>query len=102
MIKSTFLIEENKIKLQGRLNFQSVPDIQRQFVKLLPMRKSWVIDLAGVTFSDSAGLALLTECVRLSQRYQFTVSFAAMPLQMLAMANVTGLIHVIASGLQNG
>lgn len=91
MNDKNYLVTGNVIKLTGKLNFQSVPDIQRNFSKLLPTQSAWDIDLSGVQFSDSSGLALLAECLRLAKWHQFTVRFMHMPQQMLSMARVTGL-----------
>jgi phospholipid transport system transporter-binding protein len=98
MNENTILIEKNQIKLQGRLNFQSVPDIQKRIRKCFLSQSAWVVDLSGVSFSDSAGLALLTECIRLSKQYSIGLEFTAMPPQMLAMAKVIGLEKIILSG----
>lgn len=91
MSEKAYLITDNVIKLIGKLNFQSVPDIQRDFSRLLPTQTAWDIDLSGVQFSDSSGLALLAECLRLAKWHQFSVRFLHMPQQMLSMARVTGL-----------
>jgi len=97
-----FVREDNQIKLTGALNFTSVPNLQKQLKKLLPTEPAWIIDLAGVTFSDSSGLALLAECVRMSHKYNFSIGFQSMPEQMCAMAKVTGLQDILNLGADRG
>lgn len=95
-------VEDNIIKLTGKLNFQSVPDIQKRLVKLLPTQSVWTIDLAGITFSDSSGVALLADCVRMAQKHNFNIGFKAMPEQMSAMAKVTGIDIILGLGAKDG
>lgn len=47
------------------------------------------IDLSGVTESDSAGLALLLEWLRIARRRQQTVHFANVPDQIAALARIS-------------
>jgi len=89
------VIEDNTIKLSGKLNFQSVPDIQRQLLNQFSQKRKWIIDLAEISFSDSAGLALLADCKREAALKGFDVQFKAMPPQMLAMAKVTGIERIL-------
>jgi ABC-type transporter Mla MlaB component len=53
------------------------------------------IDLAGVTRSDSAGLALLIEWLRESERQGRTITFLNMPAQMQSIARVCGLDGIL-------
>lgn len=95
-------VKDNIIKLTGELNFRSVPDIQKRMIKLLPTQSLWTVDLAGITFSDSSGLALLADCVRMSKKYRFNIGFKSMPKQMTAMAKVTGIENILSLGEKNG
>lgn len=95
-------VQDNTVKLIGELSFRSVPDIQKRLIKLLPSQPLWTVDLAGVTFSDSSGLALLADCVRMSKKYQFNIGFKSMPKQMAAMAKVTGIEQILGLGEKDG
>jgi anti-anti-sigma regulatory factor len=53
------------------------------------------IDLAGVTRSDSAGLALLIEWLRESEQLGKTITFLNMPAQMQSIARVCGLDGIL-------
>ena len=53
------------------------------------------IDLSHVERSDSAGLALLVECLRHARQSGKTIRFFNIPAQMLAIARVSGLDEVL-------
>lgn len=49
------------------------------------------IDLAEVNKTDSAGLALMIEWIRIYQQKQIDISFKHIPEQLLALAKLSGL-----------
>jgi len=51
-----------------------------------------------VTRSDSAGLALLIEWLRESERYGKSVTFLNMPAQMQSISRLCGLDGILPSG----
>lgn len=53
------------------------------------------INLSGVTSADSAGLALLIEWVRLGRKQNCHVKFVNMPVQMLPLARLFGVDHLL-------
>ena len=54
-----------------------------------------LINLSGVTSADSAGLALLIEWTRLGRKQNFPVKFENMPAQMLPLARLFGVDHLL-------
>jgi len=81
--------------LHGPLDFASV-------VTLLAFSKSqfnWsvaiTIDLHGVTDSNSAGLALLLEWMRLAAEQQQTLHFRNLPAQLTQIAQINGLQELL-------
>ena len=77
--------------LAGDLNFFSVPGLMGEMDIASADRDRISIDLAGVTRSDSAGLALLVEWLREAERLGKTIAFLNMPAQMQSIARVCGL-----------
>jgi phospholipid transport system transporter-binding protein len=82
--------------LVGDLSFTTVPVLKdkldmRSAADLPGMR----IDLAGVTRSDSAGLALLIEWLRESERLGKNITFLNMPVQMQSIARICGLQGIL-------
>ena len=90
---SVKLLEEDKLLIMGRLNYQSVPLLCQQTKEIL--KQNMTVDLAAVEYSNSAGLALLTDWLRYARTKNFTVKFINPPAQMQAIAKVCGLLSVL-------
>jgi phospholipid transport system transporter-binding protein len=91
-------IEESKngrLEIHGDLSFVSVPELWSGSLRRLPERELLEIDLSHVKRSDSAGLALLVECLRQARLTGTTIRFFNMPAQMLAIARVSALDEVL-------
>jgi phospholipid transport system transporter-binding protein len=76
--------------VKGKLTFAS---IDKQIVKSFNFLKgidSICIDLAKVEASDSAGLALMIEWIRLSRMNRVRLRFKNIPEQLLALAKLSG------------
>jgi len=94
-------IEENghgSWKLAGDLSFSTVAPLCNALDIKSTDRPRISIDLAGVTRSDSAGLALLIEWLRESERYGKSVTFLNMPAQMQSISRLCGLDGILPSG----
>jgi len=81
--------------LVGDLSFTTVQDLRGGLDIKSADRPGISIDLAGVTRSDSAGLALLIEWLRESERLGKTITFLNMPAQMQSIARVCGLEDIL-------
>ena len=86
---------KGRLAIQGELSFASVPGVWMQWQTLDGGRSGLDIDLSDVQRSDSAGLALLVECLRYSQQTGNNIRFFNIPTQMLAIARVSGLDEVL-------
>jgi len=84
-------------KLTGDLNFSTVPALRAEPDFKATDHSRISIDLAGVTRSDSAGLALLIEWLRESERLGKSITFMNMPVQMRSIARVCGLDGILPS-----
>jgi phospholipid transport system transporter-binding protein len=84
-------------KLAGELSFSTVPALSNTLDIKSADRPRISIDLAGVTRSDSAGLALLIEWLRESERLGKSITFLNMPAQMQSIARVCGLDGILNS-----
>ncbi len=85
------------LKVAGVLDFDTV-------VELLAQGREWIetaapaqftIDLSGVEYSSSAGLALLLEWLRVAEARQKRATLAGMPADMQALVRVGGLEPVL-------
>jgi phospholipid transport system transporter-binding protein len=87
--------ENGRLEIHGDLNFDSVPVLWPSCRARISERDQLDIDLSQVVRSDSAGLALLVECLRQARQVGKTVRFFNIPAQMLAIARVSSLDQVL-------
>lgn len=82
--------------VHGAMTFDSVTDLWRQSLEIFPDEAVFQIDLAQVTHTDSAGLALLVEWLREASRKGARIEFSNLPDQMLALAGAANLEQMLA------
>lgn len=81
--------------LRGALSFDSVPALCVRASQLFAELDSVQVDLQGVTRSDSAGVALLVEWMRVAREQERVIRFLNIPHQMLAIARVSSLDDIL-------
>jgi phospholipid transport system transporter-binding protein len=86
---------DGRLEIHGDLNFASVAALWKDGHAWLPDREALDIDLSHVARSDSAGVALLVECLRHARETGKTIRFFNIPAQMLAIARVSALDDVL-------
>ena len=86
---------EGVLAIKGELDFQSVPVIWDTILKLSSVPAQLEVDLAQVKRSDSSGVALLIEWLRLADRRQQKIRFVNTPEQMRAIIRVAELDRLL-------
>jgi phospholipid transport system transporter-binding protein len=86
---------EGSLAIRGELDFHSVTDIWDAILKLSPETARLDIDLANVQRSDSSGVALLVEWLRLTRSRQQKIRFVNTPEQMRAIIRVAELDRLL-------
>lgn len=86
---------DGRVEIHGDLSFASVPLLWEQHREVFSRPGALDIDLSHVERSDSAGLALLMECLRQAAETGASVRFFNIPAQMLAIARVSSLDDVL-------
>ncbi|NJA06475.1 STAS domain-containing protein [Methylococcaceae bacterium WWC4] len=76
--------------LEGNLTFASIDKQTLKSFRFMKGIDSMCIDLSRVKATDSAGLALMIEWVRLSRMNRAQLRFENIPDQLLALANLSG------------
>jgi len=76
--------------VEGGLTFANIDKQTVKSFKFPDGMASICIDLSKVTATDSAGLALMIEWIRLSQISRIKLSFKNIPAQLLALAKLSG------------
>jgi len=85
-----------QLQLSGDLTFATVSALLEESRGVFAAASDDLrIDLAGVGRADSAGLALLIEWLREARRVGRTLEFHAVPAQMLAIAEASGLADIL-------
>lgn len=79
----------------GSLSFATVPAILRQSGTLFAQPGNVVIDLGAVERTDSAGLALLVEWLRLARSHGRSITFRNVPAQLCALAHLSDLEQLL-------
>lgn len=93
---ATLEVRDGIYLIQGELSFVTVPNFwttsQSHFVD---PPAALQIDLGAVTRTDSAGLALLVEWMRLARRQNRSITFRNVPQQLLNLARVSGVDQLL-------
>jgi phospholipid transport system transporter-binding protein len=77
-----------RLAARGELGFGTASEALRAGLALLGPGH-WVIDLAGVTSADSAGLAVLVEWLAAVNERGGTLRFEFVPAQLVAIARIS-------------
>lgn len=86
---------DNIFHVAGELTFATVNALLEQAPDLFESHDKLNIDLTNVTRSDSAGLALLIDWVRLAKNTNKEIMFYNIPAQMLAISNASGVDELL-------
>lgn len=81
--------EDGRARVIGSLHFTTVRDLLAAGAAGINGGQVSVIDLAGVTMSDSAGLALLIEWLSVAKAAGRTLSFENIPTQLQQLARLS-------------
>ncbi len=93
--------EGNLIKVQGVLNFETVPVLAKEAAKILKSMDEAKVNFSEVSDSNSAGLALILEMMRTMQNDKKRISFTDIPEQMLIVARAYGIGEELNSVLNS-
>ena len=94
-------VVENNIIISGVLNFETVPVLMKQAEPLLKNKDKVNVNLAAVTDSNSAGLALLLEMMRVMKLQNKSINFENLPEQICIVANAYGIDYELGSFLDS-
>lgn len=83
------------IKISGHLDFSNVPRLWNESLPLLAKIPEVHFDFTDVIDSNSAGLSLLLEWVKLCKSQNKKISFENIPAQVLSIARVSGVDKIL-------
>ena len=85
----------NDFLISGCLDFQTVVDLWSQSLPLMENESALHFDLAQVTSSNSAGMALMLEWVRYAYENHRAIDFKNIPAQLHSIISVSGIEKVL-------
>jgi len=89
---------DGRFKLSGRMSFDTAADILRNSEEMFTQHTSIRVDLSGVTYTDSAGLALLLEWITWANHTVREIRFEGMPKKILDIARTTEVESLLKKG----
>lgn len=87
----------NRLTLSGELDFSNVMSLLAKSTSLCLPLTDVVIDFSQLKNSNSAGLALMIEWIKLAKAHQKRITFDHVSTDLISIAKVSGLYHIIAS-----
>ena len=96
-LSSLEMITEGQFKVQGEITFDTISPLLSQSGQIFNNYKQLTFDLSAVTQTDSAGLALLIEWLRIAEQKNIKVQFINLPKQLENIAKVCGLETILTN-----
>lgn len=87
--------KDGRYLLKGELKFDNVVGLLQQGLAIIKAQEESVFDLSAVTYTNSAGLALLMAWFRTAKRLNKRLNFTALPAQLLTLIKVTDLQTIL-------
>ncbi len=91
------MLEGDRSRVVGSLHFTTVSAMCADGASAINSGRADVIDLAGVTGSDSSGLALLIEWLSIAKAAGRTLRFENIPSQLQQLARLSEVEDLVAS-----
>lgn len=92
---ASITLENERLLVTGDLNFKTVLGLWSQSLSLISQCQQLDFDLSNVMTSNSAGLALIIEWIKLAKRTGKAISFHDIPPQLISIAAVSGFGAII-------
>ncbi len=86
---------DGRLAASGELDFATAASALAEGRALIGSGQALTVDLAGITGSDSAGLAVLVEWLSVARARGATLRYAAVPGQILAIARISDLDELL-------
>ena len=83
------------VLLNGRINVDSSPDLRDQLLAILsevPLPRTVTVDLAGVSYIETSGIATLIEALRIARHHQIRFCLQGLSGSVLRLFEVTGVL----------
>jgi phospholipid transport system transporter-binding protein len=88
-------MENNRYLLTGVLSFNTISQIQDDIESMTKQGSEIILDLAGISRVDSAGIVVLLEWMKLARESGKQILFTNIPQQLLDIARVSALDGIL-------
>lgn len=88
-------LENQTLLVSGDMHVSNVMSLHAKSLPLLSQCSQWVFDFSRLKSSDSAGLALIVEWVKLARQQQKTIQLQHLTQHLQSLAKVAGLERVL-------
>ena len=89
------------VRASGRINIDSSPDLRDCLLAILsaePLPRAITVDLAGVPYIETSGIATLVEALRIGRHRQTIVCLQGLSGSVLRLFEVTGVLPLFEAG----
>ena len=88
--------EKGEFLVSGIMDFETIPDLLKQSQALFNTNGDITVDFRQVEHSNSAGLALIIEWIRLAQTKKLSFHLVNLPSQLQEIARISGIEEILA------
>jgi len=81
------------VRVSGRINVDSSPDLRDQLLAIFseePLSRAVIVDLAGVSYIETSGIATLIEALKIARHHQIGFSLQGLGGSVLRLFEVIG------------
>ena len=89
------------VRPSGRINVDSSPDLRDCLLAILsaePLPRAITVDLAGVPYIETSGIATLIEALRIARHHQAILCLQGLSGSVLRLFEVTGVLTLFEDG----
>lgn len=98
MLKQADIVfQDGKFLVSGELCFANVMTIYRKSLPLLAVSPTFIFNFTQVTKSDSSGLALVIEWLKLAKKQGKAIRFESLSSELMAIAKAAGIEALITT-----
>jgi anti-sigma B factor antagonist len=93
--------DEVLVRLNGRTTVDSAPDLRNRLLAILsdePLPHAITVDLAGISYIETSGIATLIEGLKIARHRQMTFCLRGLGGSVLRLFEVTGVLAVFEAG----
>ena len=89
------------VRPSGKINVDSSPDLRNSLLAILsrePLPRTVTVDLAGVSYLETSGIATLVEALRIARHHEIGFCLLGLNGSVLRLFEVTGVLTLFEPG----